>query len=249
MSEPTTLQRICRLVFAFALAVPALGGDIAFAQKTASPASTSSISIADHVTEASQRFGIPEHWIYAVMHTESRGRVSALSPAGAMGLMQIMPATWRGLQARYRLGKNAYDPRDNIHAGTAYLREMYDQFGAPGFLAAYNAGPGRYLDYVRKGRVLPLETRRYVATIMPMIAGGTTNQLAVNVKSITFRAVKPIAVHWTQSELFASRDWQKDRELSPSSLSPAAFNNSESEVQEKPVSHGLFADISARTPR
>ena len=160
MSEPTTLRRICRLVFAFALAIPALGGDIAFAQKAGSPASTSSISIADHVTEASQRFGIPEQWIYAVMHTESRGRVSALSSAGAMGLMQIMPATWRGLRARYGLGKNAYDPRDNIHAGTAYLREMYDQFGAPGFLAAYNAGPGRYLDYVRKGRILPIETRR-----------------------------------------------------------------------------------------
>lgn len=249
MSEPTTLRRICRLVFAFALAIPALGGDIAFAQKAGSPASTSSISIADHVTEASQRFGIPEQWIYAVMHTESRGRVSALSSAGAMGLMQIMPATWRGLRARYGLGKNAYDPRDNIHAGTAYLREMYDQFGAPGFLAAYNAGPGRYLDYVRKGRTLPLETRRYVATIMPMIRGRASNKLVLNVQPTDRTVAKSIAVHWTKSGLFASQNRQPDSALSPSTFSPPNSSNADSELQEKPDSHGLFADISARSTR
>ena len=63
---------------------------------------------------------------------------------GAMGLMQIMPKTWTELRARYGLGANSYDPRDNILAGAAYIRELYDRYGAPGFLAAYNAGPGRY---------------------------------------------------------------------------------------------------------
>lgn len=249
MSEPTILKRFCRLFFALALAVPALGGDIAFGQKTTSPASTNNISITDHVTEASRRFGIPEQWIYAVMRTESRGRISAVSHAGAMGLMQIMPATWASLRARYRLGNNAFDPRDNIHAGTAYLREMYDKFGAPGFLAAYNAGPGRYLDYVRKGRTLPLETRRYFANIMPMIGGKTSNQLTVNVQPATFQAAKPIAVDWTQSGLFASQNEGPNSALSPSTSLSLAANNIKTSEQAKPVSDGLFADISVRNPR
>jgi soluble lytic murein transglycosylase-like protein len=96
------------------------------------------------VTEASKRFGVPEHWIRAVMHVESSARQQAQSSKGAMGLMQIMPKTWSELRARYRLGADPYDPRDNILGGAAYIRELYDRYGAPGFLAAYNAGPGRY---------------------------------------------------------------------------------------------------------
>ena len=65
-----------------------------------------------------------------------------------MGLMQIMPDTWTELRTRHRLGRDPYDPRDNILAGAAYLREMHDRYGSPGFLAAYNAGPGRYEDYL-----------------------------------------------------------------------------------------------------
>ena len=56
-------------------------------------------------------------------------------------------------------------------AGTAYLREMYDIYGSPGFLAAYNAGPGRLDDYLANNRPLPMETRRYVAMIGPEIIG------------------------------------------------------------------------------
>ena len=58
--------------------------------------------------------------------------------------MQIMPQTWAELRARYGLGTDPYDPHDNILAGAAYIRELHDRYGAPGFLAAYNAGPGRY---------------------------------------------------------------------------------------------------------
>lgn len=124
---------------------------------------------AEQIAEASQRFGIPEHWIRAVMQVESAGRTDAVSTAGAMGLMQIMPGTWAELRLRHRLGNDPFEPRDNILGGTAYLLEMYDLFGAPGFLAAYNAGPARYAEHLETGRPLPRETRAYVAMLAPMI--------------------------------------------------------------------------------
>lgn len=130
------------------------------------------IGIADHVREAAQRFGMPEVWIYAVIRIESAGRIRAVSSAGAMGLMQLMPGTWARQRARLMLGSDPFDPRDNIMAGTAYLREMYDSYGAAGFLAAYNAGPGRYEEWRDRGRPLPLETRRYVASLAPLLQGG-----------------------------------------------------------------------------
>ena len=126
---------------------------------------------AAHIAEAAQRFGIPAAWIRAVMRVESADEVRAISPKGAMGLMQIMPATWADLRARHRLGGDPYDPRDNIMAGAAYLRELHDRYGSPGFLAAYNAGPGRYEEHLA-GRPLPAETRAYVATLAPLIGGG-----------------------------------------------------------------------------
>ena len=93
------------------------------------------------------------------------------SSAGAMGLMQVMPETYDELRARYNLGDDPFDPHENILAGTAYLREMYDIYGSPGFLAAYNAGPRRLDDYLSNNRALPDETRRYVAMIGPNIVG------------------------------------------------------------------------------
>ncbi len=120
--------------------------------------------------EASHRFGLPVEWVMRVIAAESAGRTELggrpiTSHAGAMGLMQIMPATWAGLRARYDLGPDPHDPRDNIVAGTAYLRAMYDRFGYPGLFGAYNAGPGRYGEYLSKGRPLPRETRDYMAKI------------------------------------------------------------------------------------
>ena len=88
-----------------------------------------------------------------------------------MGLMQVMPETYDELRDRYSLGDDPFDPHDNILAGTAYLREMYDIYGSPGFLAAYNAGPWRLDDYLSNNRPLPDETRRYVAMIGPNIVG------------------------------------------------------------------------------
>lgn len=124
-----------------------------------------------HICEAAKRFDIPEHWIRAVMHVESSNDRLAVSPKGAIGLMQIMPATWQELRAKHRLGDDAFLPRDNILAGAAYMREMIDRFGKRGFLAAYNAGPTRYKEYLTKGRSLPAETVDYVDMLAPLIDG------------------------------------------------------------------------------
>ncbi len=123
-----------------------------------------------HIVEAARRFDVPVRWIRAVIRAESAGcRQLAgrptTSPAGAMGLMQLMPATWAELRQRHGLGADPHDPRDNILAGTAYLREMADRFSAPGAFAAYHAGPGRYAAYVLRATPLPPETRRYVAQV------------------------------------------------------------------------------------
>jgi D-alanyl-D-alanine carboxypeptidase len=124
-----------------------------------------------YIVEASRRYDVPETWIREVMRVESGGRPLALSSAGAMGLMQVMPATYAELAQRHDLGPDPYHPRDNILAGTAYIREMYDRFGSPAFLAAYNGGPGTLDHYLAGRRGLPDETRRYVAMIAPRIAG------------------------------------------------------------------------------
>lgn len=123
------------------------------------------------IRDASRRFDVPETWIREVMRQESGGRSNATSPVGAMGLMQVMPGTYRELQARYNLGPDPYHPYDSIQAGAAYLREMYEMYGSPAFLAAYNAGPRRLEDYLWGGRGLPNETRNYVARIGPRIVG------------------------------------------------------------------------------
>ena len=82
--------------------------------------STTADRFAVFVAEAAQRFGIPATWIRVVMRAESFGEVRAISPKGAMGLMQIMPETWARLRVRYGLGADPYDPEDNIFAGAAY---------------------------------------------------------------------------------------------------------------------------------
>jgi soluble lytic murein transglycosylase-like protein len=122
------------------------------------------------VAEASRRFGLPVAWIERVMQAESAGRTRRggrpiTSRAGAMGLMQLMPQTWAAMRRRLDLGRDPYDPRDNILAGSLYLRMMFDRFGHPGLFAAYNAGPGRYAAFVAGRTPLPEETRRYLADV------------------------------------------------------------------------------------
>jgi soluble lytic murein transglycosylase-like protein len=115
------------------------------------------------------------------MTVESAGDARARSPKGAMGLMQIMPETWADLRIRHRIGDNPYDPRDNILAGAAYLHELHDRYGSPGFLAAYNAGPGRYEQYL-------------AATLAPLFGGAElASPLSVAVVH---------AKSWTEAPLF-----------------------------------------------
>ncbi|MFA7604804.1 MAG: lytic transglycosylase domain-containing protein [Novosphingobium sp.] len=196
--------------------------------------------IAAHVAEASRRFAIPERWIWAVMRVESAGDVSAISRAGAMGLMQIMPGTWADLRVRYRLGRNPYDPRDNVIAGTAYLRELHDRYGNPiAMLAAYNAGPGRYDEHLATGRPLPRETRAYLAMLAPMV-GGAPGRIASSPPAD--------ALAWTHAPLF-SRPLSVASGAAPEpSDAPQDDAGHAPEADASEVGDGLFVPLSGQQP-
>lgn len=200
------------------------------------------IDIATHVRDAAHRFGIPEQWIWVVMRVESAGRIDATSHAGAMGLMQVMPATWANLTARHSLGGNAYDPRANIMAGAAYLRQMHDRYGSPGFLAAYNAGPGRYEQYLRGERRLPTETQNYVAKIAPMIGDGAIVPHTVSTPSIA-SPVQPLRPCWTQASLFVARSASSE---DADNAAPSATTSAPRAAPPAPL-NGLFAPVSGRS--
>jgi soluble lytic murein transglycosylase-like protein len=112
------------------------------------------------VEEAARRYGLDPALVDAVVRTESGYDPSATSPAGAMGLMQLMPATARALGVA-----DPYDPVQNVHGGVRYLRGLVDRFGDVTLaLAAYNAGPGAV---ARHGGVPPYpETRAYVERVL-----------------------------------------------------------------------------------
>ena len=127
-----------------------------------------------YIQEASHRFTVPSRWIREVMRQESGGHQylhgqPITSDAGAAGLMQIMPATYEELRERFSLGGDPYDPHDNIVAGTGYIADLYSQYGSPGFLAAYNAGPHRVDEYIAGRGRLPNETVNYLASIAPRL--------------------------------------------------------------------------------
>jgi soluble lytic murein transglycosylase-like protein len=155
-----------------------------------------SATCSDYLAEAAQVSGLPESLIAAVLHVESRGSSAAISSAGAKGCMQIMPATWGSLTARYALGADVHDPRANMIGGALYLREMVDRYGLQGGLAAYNAGPGRYEAWRDGRRNLPRETINYVAQIAP-VSGGNAAPLRP-----LFAAT--IAPSWKQSSIFVT---------------------------------------------
>ena len=185
------------LLLAGALSV-CIGSGVAVAQSASVERPAAAHPYAAHIAEASQRFGIPEHWIRAVLRAESAGDVRAISSAGAMGLMQVMPVTWAELRDRYGLGRDPYDPRDNILAGTAYLREMFDRYGnVAAMLAAHNAGPGRYDEYLATGRTLPAETRAYIAALAPILGGAAATEPP--------SSAPPPPPDWREAPLFVMR--------------------------------------------
>jgi soluble lytic murein transglycosylase-like protein len=232
MAVLRSLGVIACIVAIFALRM--LVSDAAYAARASSTAHRANglpvDPFAAFITEASKRFAVPEHWIRSVMRVESAGGIRARSRTGAMGLMQIMPQTWSELRARYDLGADPYAPRDNILAGTAYIRELYQRFGAPGFLAAYNAGPTRYENHLATGRSLPDETRDYVAILAPTIAG---KQVGGKIFAV---ADSPTSV---RSPLFVARSANSYSEGHPSpSVRPERSSNA------RPV-----VDLSALVPQ
>jgi soluble lytic murein transglycosylase-like protein len=113
------------------------------------------------VQKAATKYNLAPELITAVIRAESNFEISAVSSAGAQGLMQLMPATAKELGV-----KNPFDIEQNIDGGTKYLRQMLDRFGGNvrKALAAYNAGPGTVIKY--NGRVPYPETRQYVKRVM-----------------------------------------------------------------------------------
>ncbi|NHN89424.1 transglycosylase SLT domain-containing protein [Acetobacter sp. LMG 1627] len=133
------------------------------------PCSSHAQPIDGLIREAARQVALPPEWIHGVLQVESGGDPHAMSAKGAMGLMQIMPATWQELRRDLNLGADPFDPHDNVLAGATYLRLLHDRYGDAGFLAAYNAGPGRYEAHLSTGRPLPHETRDYVASVVRLL--------------------------------------------------------------------------------
>ena len=208
---------------------------VAFAEPPTPVAQSPGGSNADHIAEAATRFELPARWIRAVMTAESAGDPHAISPKGAIGLMQIMPATWKDLRARHRLGADPYDPHDNIIAGTAYIRELFDRYGSPGWIAAYNAGPGRY-EASLKGRTLPSETRAYVAIVAQSLdADGPSDSMLVAPSN---------AVTWTQAPLFIAQNAPHQTAIPVPENRPYSQAQATTDVRDvsaiEPQSDGLF---------
>lgn len=138
---------------------------------TSGPAATAGISArvpastpyADLINAAAARTGVPGELLAAVAKQESGFNPRAVSPAGAQGLMQLMPSTARGLGV-----ENSFDPAQAIDGGARLLRSLLDKFGRTELaLAAYNAGPGAVARY--DGIPPYRETQNYVRNIMAMV--------------------------------------------------------------------------------
>ena len=194
-----SLRPIARVTVAVAqlmclIVAPITVAPSAAAQIAARPQSID--RFANFVAEASSRFAVPARWIRAIIQIESAGNEHAISPRGAIGLMQLMPGTWVELSARYELGLDPFDARDNILAGTAYLRELHDRFGSAGFLAAYHAGPARYEQHLATGQPLPPATIAYVTVVTSLFTEEQGEQATFRIKR---------SVPWREAPLFVKR--------------------------------------------
>ncbi|MDB5734713.1 MAG: lytic transglycosylase protein [Alphaproteobacteria bacterium] len=142
------------------------------------------------VTRAARRVGVPVAWINAVMRVESGGRTMLtqtqpmVSSKGAIGLMQVLPATYDEMRVQYALGSDPFKPTDNINAGAAYLKWLRGKYGYPAMFAAYNAGPGQVDDLLARGKSLPAETRAYVARV-GAILGKSSDGSAIDAVKLT----------------------------------------------------------------
>ena len=226
---------ILALGFSTMLCVPAM------AQTSPVPSSAGTLppteSVDSLVDEASRRFSIPALWIRSVMQVESGGNAQALSPKGAIGLMQIMPGTYTALRQAFGLGADPYQPRDNIMAGAAYLREMLDLYGTSGFLAAYNAGPARYDEHLATGGPLPEETQIYLSRLAPMLSGARVGSISATANPVT----------WITAPLFI------DDKMSSNSGAvqddSGGFPNANPQLNQQPMNATSKTAIAALTPQ
>lgn len=163
---------------------------------SAPPAVVLPLPCRSFIADAAKRFGVSEERLSAIMRLESCGSIHAISRAGAMGCMQIMPATWDQIRTANALGNDPFDPHDNVIAGAAYLRELIGRFGWPGALAAYNAGPNRYNEFLMGSRALPSETRKYVARVATVLPDKSA-QLDVSAPLVA----RP---RWTEAPIFVA---------------------------------------------
>jgi soluble lytic murein transglycosylase-like protein len=199
IARPRSRRAITRVIVAIAPIVCQIAVSTVFVPGAGAQISTHSESVdrfAEFIDEASGRFAVPARWIRAVMKVESGGDAHAMSSRGAMGLMQLLPGTWVELSVRYGLGLDPFDPRDNILAGSGYLKEMYDRFGTAGFLAAYHAGPARYEQHLATGQPLPPETIAYIASVTPLLGNEQAERAIFRIKR---------AVSWREAPLFVER--------------------------------------------
>ena len=113
----------------------------------------------DIIEKYAKQFNVDSAYVKAVIYNESRFNPKAKSPCGAMGLMQLMPSTARGLGVR-----DAWNPEENIKGGVKLLRQLLDRYNGNMQLAtaAYNAGPGRVKDKIPNIK----ETQKYVPNVM-----------------------------------------------------------------------------------
>lgn len=188
-------------------------------------------AFAPFIAQASQRFVVPARWIRSVIRLESAGDVRATSKKGAMGLMQIMPQTWAVLRQRYDLGNDPYDARDNILAGTAYLAELRDRYGAPGAFAAYNAGPRRYERHLT-GEPLAAETQAYVADLASLL--GVEYASSQSIGQFSCADAPVFVARWERN---STADRQKARRVENGILASSGVHSLSSIV---PSGIGLF---------
>jgi len=163
-------------------AAPLYRGIVRFFHSESAPADENQMPVAQrinrwqpYIMEASVRYSLPATWIRAIINIESSGRTMKdghpiTSGAGAVGVMQLMRGTYNAISQRDGLGSDPQNVHDNILAGTAYLRDLYNKFGYPRLFAAYNAGPAALV----RDKKLPVETQNYVRMAM---AGASNDAL------------------------------------------------------------------------
>ncbi|WP_334146672.1 lytic transglycosylase domain-containing protein [Hyphomicrobium sp.] len=185
------------------------------------------------ITDAAQRFAIPETWIRTVIDVADVGDPRVLSARGAIGLMQLMPETWRGLRERHGLGDDPFQPRDNIMAGAAYLRELSERYGSlRAAMTAYHAGPERFEEHLATDFALPADTVAFFAKVVAAI--GKHDEVAPAFASAT-------DVEWTDAPLFVAREKSQSDDTIPLAEKSSGTPTRGASAMLTPASRDLFA--------